>query len=80
MKKARGYTALRRDLQEADVRHLEQAAHIYERLASAPTWAAIDCVSQPAGTLLSPDAIHAAVLAAIDARLPSFASHAKGAR
>jgi dTMP kinase len=80
MKKARGYTALRRDLQEADVRHLEQAALIYERLASAPNWAAIDCVSQPAGTLLAPEAIHAAVLATIDARLPSFALHAKGAR
>ncbi len=80
MKQVRGYTALRRDLQEADVHHLEQAAHIYERLASAPNWAAIDCVSEISGTLLTPEAIHAAILAVVEARLPNFASHAKGAR
>ncbi len=79
-KQARGYTALRRDLQEADVRHLEQASLIYERLASAPTWMAIECVSQPAGTLLAAEAIHASVLAAVDARLPSLVGHPKGAR
>jgi dTMP kinase len=80
LKQVRGYTALRRDLQEADVRHLEQAALIYERLASAPNWEAIDCVSQSSGALLPPEAIHASVLGMIDARLPSFATHAKGAR
>jgi dTMP kinase len=80
MKQAREYTALRRDLQEADVRHLEEAAYIYESLAATPTWAAIECVLQPEGALLAPEAIHAAVLAAVDARLPNLTHHAKGAR
>ncbi len=80
LKKARGYTALERDLQESDVRHLEEAALIYERLSSAPGWEAIECAAQPSGALLSPAAIHAAVITAIDARLPNFAGHAKGAR
>ena len=80
MKKSRDYTALRRDLQEADVRHLQQAALIYERLSSSPAWAAIDCVSPQTGVLLSPEAIHSAILATIDARLPEFTRHAKGAR
>jgi dTMP kinase len=80
LKQARGYTALRRDLQEADVRHLEQAALIYERLASAPNWAAIECVTQSTGTLLAPEVIHASVLQVVDARLPNFVGHARGAR
>jgi len=80
LKGARGYTSLRRDLQEADVHHLETAASVYEQLATAPTWAAIDCVSQANGALLSPQAIHASVLAALDAHLPSLLARARGAR
>ncbi|HEV3220417.1 MAG TPA: hypothetical protein VGZ48_11645 [Candidatus Acidoferrales bacterium] len=80
LKQSRGYTALQRDLQEADVRHLEEAALIYERLAAEPNWEAIECVSHSGGALLSPEAIHSSVLAAIDRRLPTFAGHARGAR
>jgi dTMP kinase len=80
LKQARNYTPLRRDLQEADVRHLEEAARIYERLAAAPNWEAVECVSQPSGALLAPEAIHTAILAAIETRLPNLSGHSKGAR
>jgi hypothetical protein len=80
MKEARTYTTARRDLQEADVRHLEHAAVIYERLATQPNWATIECsgaASDPAPALLSPEQIHAAVLKMVWARLPSLAEAAK---
>jgi dTMP kinase len=80
MKEARSYTTSRRDLQEADVRHLEQAALIYERLATQPNWATIECsaaASDTASVLLSPEQIHAAVLATVGTRLPGLAGATK---
>jgi dTMP kinase len=79
LKKAREYTNLQRDLQEADQKHLEQAALVYERLATEPNWVTIECAS-PGGTLLGPDAIHAAVLSAVSARLPSLSQAQKESR
>lgn len=73
LKRARKYTELQRDILEADIRHLEEAAGIYDQLANAPNWATVNCLdtSGPAGQprLLPPEAIHREVLAAIDARL-----------
>lgn len=80
MKEARAYTTARRDLQEADVRHLGQAALVYERLAMQPNWATIECsaaASDTAPALLSPEQIHAAVLKTVWARLPGLAGAAK---
>jgi dTMP kinase len=76
LKKAREYTSLQRDLQEADQRHLEEAAHVYELLAKEPNWATIECAA--GGTLLSPDAVHSAVMEQLSARLPSLGRAAKG--
>jgi dTMP kinase len=72
LKPAREYTALERDLQEADVKHLEQAALIYDRLSTERNWAAIECMDASNGTLLAPEAIHAAILQAVDAHLPGL--------
>jgi dTMP kinase len=79
LKQQRDYTHLNRDIQEADVRHLEAAAGIYDRLASEPNWVRVDCWSAPAGdsagmpgTLLSPPEIQAAILEAIDSRVPEL--------
>lgn len=69
LKTAREYTTLQRDLQEADLRHLEQAALVYDRLATEPNWATVECFDAAAGALRQPDAIHRAVLAALEARL-----------
>jgi thymidylate kinase len=45
LKAERGYTSLKRDIQEADIEHLEQTAMIYERLATEANWVRIDCSS-----------------------------------
>ncbi len=44
LKSARAYTNLKRDIQEADIKHLEQTAIIYDRLATETNWARIDCI------------------------------------
>jgi dTMP kinase len=76
LKEAREYTSLQRDIQEADQKHLEQAALVYELLAKEPNWVTIECAA--GGTLLSPETIHSAVMAAVSAQLPSLGLAAKG--
>ncbi len=51
LKSARAYTDLKRDIQEADIKHLEQTAIIYDRLATETNWARIDCTNPAAGAL-----------------------------
>ena len=68
---ARDYTKLRRDLQESDIAHLEAASSVYDGLARQPHWARIECFDTASGTLRTPKAIHAEILAAVDARMAS---------
>jgi len=42
-KSARGYTRLQRDLQEANIAHLETAAEVYDELARQQNWVRIEC-------------------------------------
>lgn len=63
----RDYTKLRRDLQEADLAHLEAASSVYAGLARQPHWVQVDCFDPASRALRSPDAIHAEILAALDA-------------
>jgi dTMP kinase len=72
-KGARGYTKRRRDLQEADLSHLEAASEVYDGLARQQNWVTIECFDAAARTLRPPDSIHREVLAAVDARLFSAA-------
>lgn len=76
LKSARVYTDLKRDIQEADIKHLEQTAIIYERLATETNWTSIDCNNPAAGALNSPEEIHRAVLRAVESRVLSQASPA----
>ncbi len=73
-KGARDYTKLRRDLLEADLVHLEAASEVYDRLASEPNWAIIECFDAARHELRAPEVIHRAVIAAVDARVFSTAS------
>jgi len=66
---ARDYTKLRRDLQEADIAHLEAASAVYDSLARQPHWAKIECFDPATAALRSPKAIHAEILAAVDAAI-----------
>lgn len=79
-KSPRGYTALRRDLQEADLRHLGQAAAVYDRLAQQPNWVTIECAAAGHDSLRSPEQIAAEVLQAAERVLVagSFAARRKG--
>ena len=74
LKSAREYTDLQRDLQEADLKHLEQAALVYDRLATEPNWVTIECFDSSTGALRPPDTIHRAALAAVEARLTGLAA------
>jgi len=73
-KAMRAYTTLKRDIQEADISHLEKTALIYECLATGTNWARIDCSSPVSGGLLSPEEIHRAVLHAVELRILSQAA------
>jgi dTMP kinase len=74
LKAAREYTQLQRDLQEADLKHLEQAALVYDRLATEPNWVTVECFDAAKGELRPPEGIHRAVLAAVEALLLKPAS------
>jgi dTMP kinase len=74
LKSTRGYTSLKRDIHEADIKHLEQTAIIYERLATGANWARIDCFNADFGILYAPEEIHRAVVQAVEARILSPAA------
>lgn len=74
LKSARAYTSLKRDIQEADIKHLEQTAIIYDRLATEANWVRIDCINTGSGVLHSPEEINRAVLQAVETRILSQAS------
>lgn len=74
LKSAREYTSLKHDIQEADIKHLEETAIIYDRLATEANWARIDCINTASGVLYSPAEIHRAVLQAVENRVLSQAS------
>jgi dTMP kinase len=78
LKSSRSYTSLKRDIQEADIKHLEQTAIIYDRLATEANWARIDCINAITGALFSPEEIHRAVLQAVETRILSQASPTPG--
>jgi dTMP kinase len=70
-KGAREYTKSRRDLQEADVAHLEAASQVYDELARQPNWVTIECSDGASGALRQPAEIHAEIVAAVEARTHS---------
>jgi dTMP kinase len=68
-KGARGYTNRKRDLQEANLAHLEAASRLYDDLAQQKNWVKIECFDAASRVLRSPEAIHREILATIDARI-----------
>ena len=67
-KAQRGYTRKKKDIQEADLKHLEEAAKVYDRLARGPRWLTIECFDTAAGKLRPPEEIHLDVVKKIEAR------------
>ncbi len=69
LKGARDYTTQKRDLQESNLTHLQQAAEVYDLLAKEPNWVTVDCFHGSSKALRSPESIHREVLAAVESRL-----------
>ncbi len=65
-KSARAYTTAKQDILEASLRHLEQAADMYDLLAREAPWVTIECFDAARGTMRSPKEIAQDVLAAVN--------------
>jgi dTMP kinase len=66
-KSSRSYTDAKRDLQESSVRHLEQAALMYDSLSQGPGWVTIECFDSSRGGVRGREQIAADVLSAVQA-------------
>jgi dTMP kinase len=64
-KSARTYTKVKQDLQEASLRHLEDAAAMYDQLSRRPNWKTIPCFEKARGAMRSQKHIAAEILAAL---------------
>jgi dTMP kinase len=71
-KSARTYTAAKQDLLEASLRHLEEAAAMYDALARRPTWATIECFDANRDAMRTPEQVATDGLAAVE---PVLAAH-----
>ncbi len=65
LKAQRTYTTAKHDLLEASLRHLQEAADMYDRLACESPWVTVECFDEAQGTMRSPAAIAQDVWAAV---------------
>ncbi len=70
-KSARSYTSSQKDLLEASLRHLEDAAEMYDSLSRSVPWATIQCFNATLGAMREPEDIAVDVLAAVEGVLSS---------
>jgi dTMP kinase len=68
-KSTRSYTSAQKDLLEASLLHLEDAAGMYDVLSRRPNWATIECFDAKLHAMRQPREIAAVVLAAVEAAL-----------
>ncbi len=69
-KSARKYTDAAHDILESNIRHLQDAAAMYDLLARGSNWKTIECFDDAKQVIRSPEEISAEILAAV---LPCFA-------
>ena len=78
LKSARSYTSAQKDLLEASLRHLEEAAQMYDTLAKRPNWKTIECFDLKRKQMRAPEDIAKEVVCAA---LPLLSQRAmKGGR
>jgi dTMP kinase len=65
-KEARGYTRLRRDMLEANLKHLKTAMEVYDQLAKQPNWVTIECYDGAKKKMRAPETIHKDILKAVE--------------
>jgi dTMP kinase len=70
-KSARSYTTAQKDLLEASLHHLEDAAEMYDSLSRSVPWATIQCFDAAAKAIREPEEIAMNVLAAVEGVLSS---------
>jgi len=68
-KSARSYTTAQEDLLEASLRHLEEAASLYDSLAKRTSWHTIECFDDSRQIMRAPELIAAEVLHAVHSLL-----------
>ena len=64
-KAERSYTGAKHDLQERDIRHLEEAAEMYDMLSRSRPWATIQSYDAQRGSMRLPEEISAEMLEAV---------------
>ena len=69
LKGERDYTRATHDLQEKSLRHLEDAAEMYDMLSRSKPWATVQCFDAQSGSLRLPEEISAEVLNAVQSVL-----------
>jgi dTMP kinase len=81
-KSKRSYTNAKQDLLEASLRHLQDAAAMYDQLACSAPWVTIECFNATSGTMRSVQEIAREVLAAVEHLLqaPVARDSAQGGR
>jgi dTMP kinase len=65
-KSKRSYTNAKQDLLEASLRHLQDAAAMYDQLARSAPWVTIECFDATSGTIRSVKEIAREMLAAVE--------------
>jgi dTMP kinase len=71
-KSARSYTDSAHDILESNIRHLQDAADIYDILARRPNWKTIECYDSANQSMRPPADISAEILSAV---LPCVTAH-----
>jgi dTMP kinase len=64
-KPSRSYTDAKQDILEADIRHLEDAADMYDSLSRQSPWATIQCYDAARGEMRMPEEISGDILSAV---------------
>jgi len=72
-KSERQYTRATLDIQEKSLRHLEDAAEMYDMLSRSRPWATIQCYDAQSNALRLPEDIAAEVFSAVSPILETFA-------
>ncbi|MBV8515533.1 MAG: thymidylate kinase, partial [Acidobacteria bacterium] len=68
-KAARSYTTAKQDIQESSLRHLHDAAEMYDQLAKRPHWTTIESVDRATHAMRAPEAISAELLELVESTL-----------
>lgn len=70
-KTERSYTTASHDIQEADLRHLEDAAEMYDMMSRSQPWATIQCFDAQHNCVREPEDIAREIAEAVDSVLAS---------